>query len=100
MAHIHTLYGNTLSDDRAEILARHIISTSDTVRTTALKFGLSKSTVHKDVTERLEKINRPLFASVREVLEKNKSERHLRGGDATRIMYLCKKTNKFNKNTP
>lgn len=81
----------TTFDDRAETLARHIISTSDTVRTTALKFGLSKSTVHKDVTERLEKINRPLSASVREVLEKNKSERHLRGGNATRIKYLYTK---------
>lgn len=79
------------SDDRCEILARHIISTGETVRATALRFKLSKSTVHKDVSVKLKGVNPPLYAAVREVLEKNKSERHLRGGDATRLMYLCKK---------
>ena len=79
------------SDDRCEILARHIISTGETVRATALRFKLSKSTVHKDVSVKLKGVNPSLYAAVREVLEKNKSERHLRGGDATRLMYLCKK---------
>ena len=91
MSHFSMASGDGFSDDRCQILARHIISSGDTVRSTAIKFGLSKSTVHKDVTERLKKVDPTLFAAVREVLEKNKSERHIRGGDATRIMYLCKK---------
>ena len=93
------LSGEQQSSDRCEILAKHIIMTGDTVRATAIKFGLSKSTVHKDVTERLEKVNPILSASAREVLEKNKSERHIRGGDATRIMYLCKKCQKIHNNS-
>jgi putative DeoR family transcriptional regulator (stage III sporulation protein D) len=91
MAHFTIAFGDGSADDRAQILARHIVSSGDTVRATALRFGLSKSTVHKDVTERLAKIDPTLFSSVRDVLEKNKSERHIRGGDATRLMYLCKK---------
>ena len=91
MAHFPIASRDGSADDRSQILARHIISSGDTVRATALRFGLSKSTVHKDVTERLAKIDPPLFSSVRDVLEKNKSERHIRGGDATRLMYLCKK---------
>ena len=62
--------------------------TGDTVRGTAKKFGISKSTVHKDITEKLQKQNRSLYLSVKDVLDKNKSERHLRGGEATRQKYI------------
>lgn len=72
---------------RAVKLARHIVQTSDTVRRTADVFGISKSTVHKDVTERLPKISEELFLQVKDILDKNKSERHLRGGEATRKKY-------------
>lgn len=78
-------------EDRCEMLARHIIKTGETVRAAAQRFSLSKSTVHKDITAKLRYVNPPLYASVREVLDKNKSERHLRGGDATRLKYLSKK---------
>ena len=80
-------------DERCELLAKHILKSGATVRSTASFFALSKSTVHKDVTVRLKTVNPPLYAAVREVLEKNKSERHLRGGDATRLMYMNKKVN-------
>ncbi|MEG1206320.1 MAG: sporulation transcriptional regulator SpoIIID, partial [Angelakisella sp.] len=58
-----------------------------TVRETAKRFDISKSTVHKDVTERLRKVNFPLYEQVKEVLEKNKQERHIRGGQATKLKY-------------
>ena len=74
--------------DRACIIGRYIAETGDTVRGAAKHFGISKSTVHKDVSERLAYINPALFHIVRTVLEKNKSERHLRGGEATRQKYL------------
>lgn len=67
--------------------ARYITSTKATVRAAADKFGVSKSTVHKDVTERLQAVNGGLFESVQEVLRYNKDVRHLRGGDATRRKY-------------
>ncbi len=73
--------------DRCEILARHIVESGDTVRETAKLYGLSKSTVHKDVTEKLEYINPTMFGAVREVLDNNKSVRHLRGGEATKRRY-------------
>ena len=75
------------SDDRAIILGEYIIDTGATVRATAKVFKISKSTVHKDVTERLYYIDRVLYRQVKEVLEKNKSERHIRGGLATRRKY-------------
>ncbi len=75
------------SRDRAEVLAEYIIDTGDTVRATAKVFRISKSTVHKDVTERLFNINRDLYHKVEAVLQKNKSERHIRGGLATRKKY-------------
>lgn len=59
-----------------------------TVRAVAYAFSISKSTVHKDVTEKLEAINPDLYDRVRAILDKNKSERHLRGGEATRVKYL------------
>lgn len=74
-------------EERAIEAAKYIISSNATVRETAKKFGISKSTVHKDVTERLEKINPKLAHEARKVLELNKAERHLRGGLATKEKY-------------
>lgn len=78
---------------RARTLAEHIAATGDTVRGAGEKFGVSKSTVHKDVTERLRDIDAPLYARVKEILDKNLSERHLRGGNATKEKYLHEKQN-------
>ena len=75
-------------EERAVEIANYIIENNATVRQTAKKFGVSKSTVHKDVTERLIQVNRPLAEQAREVLEVNKSERHIRGGLATKEKYL------------
>ncbi|MBE5872496.1 MAG: sporulation transcriptional regulator SpoIIID [Lachnospiraceae bacterium] len=75
-------------EERAINIANYIIEYNATVRQTAKKFGVSKSTVHKDVTERLEQINPVLAAQARKVLNINKSERHIRGGLATREKYL------------
>jgi putative DeoR family transcriptional regulator, stage III sporulation protein D len=72
---------------RAVKIARYILQTSDTVRGTAEVFGISKSTVHKDVSERLPRINKELAEEVKNILERNKAERHLRGGEATRKKY-------------
>ena len=74
-------------EERCVELAHYIIDSKDTVRGAAKKFGISKSTVHKDVTERLLHINRSLYNQVNKVLQKNKSERHIRGGLATRRKY-------------
>jgi len=65
----------------------YIVKTNATVRQAAIVFGVSKSTVHKDVTERLPRINRELAEQVKQVLEVNKSERHIRGGEATKRKY-------------
>lgn len=73
--------------ERCVVLAEYIIEKGSTVRDAAAKFGISKSTVHKDVTERLRKVNPALYKSVKAVLEKNKAERHIRGGEATREKY-------------
>ena len=75
------------SDERAVILGEYILDTGATVRATAKDFKISKSTVHKDVTERLSHNNPQLYKLVKEVLEKNKQERHIRGGMATRRKY-------------
>ena len=74
---------------RTVVVAQHILLTSNTVRQTAEVFGISKSTVHKDVSERLPKINKELALQVKKVLEKNKAERHIRGGEATRRKYAA-----------
>lgn len=74
-------------EERVIILARYIIDSKDTVRGTAKKFGVSKSTVHKDLSQRLEKINQALYADVRKVLDENKAQRHIRGGMATKKKY-------------
>lgn len=75
-------------EERAVEIAYYIIENQATVRQTAKKFGVSKSTIHKDVTERLEQINPTLATQARKVLDMNKAERHIRGGMATREKYL------------
>ena len=74
-------------EERAVDIANYIIETNATVRQTAKKFGISKSTVHKDVTDRLVRINPALAGQARLVLDINKSERHIRGGMATKEKY-------------
>ena len=74
-------------EKRAASLAEYIIETGGTVRTAAKHFGVSKSTVHKDLTERLERSDRELWLRVKAILEKNKAERHIRGGAATKEKY-------------
>ena len=74
-------------EDRAVILGEYILDTGATVRACAKVFKISKSTVHKDVTERLYYKNPQLYRSVKAILEKNKQERHIRGGMATRRKY-------------
>lgn len=75
-------------EERAVEIANYIIQYNATVRQAAKKYGISKSTVHKDCTERLEQVNPSLAAEVRKVLDVNKSERHIRGGLATKEKYL------------
>ena len=77
--------------DRCVILGLYIVENNATVRATATRFGISKSTVHKDVTQVLKNINKSLYLDVKSVLEKNKEERHLRGGEATKKKYEEKK---------
>lgn len=79
---------NSSIEERAVNLAQYIINSKDTVRGAAKKFGVSKSTVHKDLTERLTKINPALSRDVRQILDENKAERHIRGGMATKLKYL------------
>ena len=73
---------------RQELLADYVIETGATVRQAATSFGISKSTVHKDLTDRLKWTNKALYDEVSKILFKNKSERHIRGGEATRKKYL------------
>ena len=75
-------------EERVINIANYIIENNATVRQTAKKFGISKSTVHKDVTERIVQINPTLAAEARKVVDVNKSERHIRGGMATKEKYL------------
>lgn len=77
-------------EQRCVMLAQYIIEERSTVRGAAKRFGISKSTVHKDLAERLPGLNRSLFVQVKEVLEENKAQRHIRGGLATREKYLQK----------
>ena len=74
-------------EERAIVVAKYILEKNTTVRQTAKTFGVSKSTIHKDMTERLEEINPSLAKEVKKVLEKNKSEIHIRGGLATKLKY-------------
>ena len=71
-------------EERAAALALYLIENRTTVRAAAKKFGISKSTVHKDLSERLPVYNRTLYLQVKEILEENKAQRHIRGGLATR----------------
>lgn len=82
-------------DERCEKMAIYLIENKSTVRETAKKFGISKSTVHKDLTDKLYKINLFLYNEVSKILQTNKSERHLRGGEATKQKYI----NERQKNT-
>ena len=77
----------TYIEERAVEIANYIIENKATVRQAARQFGISKSTVHKDVTERLAQINPALAAETRKVIDVNKSERHIRGGMATKEKY-------------
>ena len=74
-----------LPEERAVTLGEYIRDTGSTVRAAAKEFGLSKSTVHKDVSYRLRLINPSLYTEVKAVLDKNREERHIRGGNATRL---------------
>jgi len=74
-------------EERAVRLAQYIIENRATVRSAAAKFGVSKSTVHKDLQDRLPTFNRPLYLQVRQVLDENTAQRHIRGGIATQKKY-------------
>ena len=74
-------------EERAADVAAYIVENKSTVRAAAKKFGISKSTVHKDITERLSRINPAMYVQVRKLLDINKAERHMRGGLATRKKY-------------
>ncbi|MBO7273616.1 MAG: sporulation transcriptional regulator SpoIIID [Clostridia bacterium] len=75
--------------ERCVVLGEYLLEHSATVRVAAQVFGISKSTVHKDVTDRLRHVNNALWMQVQELLNKNKQERHLRGGEATRKKYTA-----------
>ncbi len=77
-------------EERTLVIANYIIDTKCTVREAAKKFGISKSTVHKDITERLGRINNSLAEQTHQILMENKQERHIRGGMATREKYRRK----------
>ena len=78
-------------EERACALAVYIVETGATVRSAAKHFGISKSTVHKDLSQRLPQYNKTLYQQVRQVLNLNKAERHIRGGQATRKKYELQK---------
>ena len=75
-------------EQRVLEIANYCLNNNATVRESAKRFGISKSTVHKDITERLPELNHELYEEVKKVLETNKAERHLRGGEATKRKYL------------
>ena len=87
-------------DERAAMLGEYIIESKATVRSAARKFGISKSTVHKDVSQRLKTVNPSLYKEVRQILETNKNQRHIRGGIATRNKYLMLRRKLTNKKEP
>ena len=82
------------SKERCTVLGSYIVENKSTVRAAAAHFGISKSTVHKDVTQTLKKSNKNLYYEVKKILELNKSERHIRGGEATRLKYSKKSEGK------
>ncbi len=75
--------------ERCVMLALYLVENNATVRSVATHFGISKSTVHKDITQNLKSVNPSLYYEAKQVLEKNKEERHIRGGEATKKKYLC-----------
>ena len=77
----------TEANERCIILGRYLVENHMTVRSVAKNFGISKSTVHKDITVTLRKVNKSLYLQVKQVLDRNKQERHLRGGEATKKKY-------------
>ena len=77
----------TNDKERCVVLASYLVENRATVRSVASKFGISKSTVHKDITQSLKKVNKTLYYEAKSVLEQNKKERHLRGGEATKNKY-------------
>ena len=83
--------------ERCIVIGTYLVENNSTVRSAAQKFDISKSTVHKDVTQTLKKINPSLYADVKRVLDKNKQERHLRGGEATRQKYKHNNLNDSNQ---
>lgn len=83
-----------MPEERAIRLAQYIIDKEATVRQAAAQFGISKSTVHKDITTRLKRLNRLLYIQVQGILSKNKMERHIRGGMATREKYRSARNGK------
>ena len=87
---------NDSIEKRVVLLAHYIVDSKDTVRGAAKKFGVSKSTVHKDVSERLKEVSPSLYDEVRKVLNENKAERHIRGGMATKLKYI--KLNQYKRN--
>ena len=87
MSSTYNKFLNNPSLSRCEAIGRYIAETGDTVRGAAKVFGVSKSTVHKDITQNLKGENRTLYAEVAAVLQINKQERHIRGGIATRDKY-------------
>ena len=80
--------------ERCVVLATYLVENKTTVRAVAAQFGISKSTVHKDVTQTLMKVNHTLYCQVKEILDINKKERHLRGGEATKQKYIQKNDKK------
>ena len=80
----------TSDKERCVLLAMYLVEHKTTVRATAAQFGVSKSTVHKDITRTLRYVNRGLYEEVKTVLEQNKNERHLRGGEATKRKYMAR----------
>ena len=86
-------YSNWNGRERCVVLGEYLVEHRATVRSAAQVFGVSKSTVHKDVTHHLRFINKGLYQEVQELLKKNKEERHLRGGEATRNKYLERSRN-------
>ena len=84
-------------EERAAMLGEYIIESKATVRSAAKKFGISKSTVHKDVSQRLKSVNPSLYKEVRQILDNNKNQRHIRGGIATKNKYLMLKRSFHNE---
>ena len=99
MNEIYRQYMQNVNVSRCEAIGRYIAETGDTVRGAAKIFGVSKSTVHKDITVSLRQENRPLYCQVAEILKINKQERHIRGGIATRDKYISMKPDN-NRKTP